>query len=283
MFYLINKPLGYTSFDLIRKLRKLTWIKKMWHTGTLDPLASGCILVATEDSTKLISRLENQIKRYIFTVDISIFTPSFDLDIKNEPIQCDLSNLIDHSIEELQEFIESQTTQIPPKYSAIHIEWKRAYDLARKWKEFDMVARPIEVQNVKIIEKKLPCITIELTISSGGYIRSFAPLIGSFFGSTWWCITYLCRTEIWELRIEDCQNIDAFKTSVIVPYNKLLSHIKEYHLDAKYKKPLIDGLVLDIWSPEERSSGEEILVYCDDLQSLCKWTIWGIEVIKNYV
>jgi tRNA U55 pseudouridine synthase TruB len=79
-------------------------------------------LVATEDSTKLISRLENQIKRYIFTVDISIFTPSFDLDIKNEPIQCDLSNLIDHSIEELQEFIGSQTTQIPPKYSAIHIE-----------------------------------------------------------------------------------------------------------------------------------------------------------------
>ena len=122
MFYLINKPLGYTSFDLIRKLRKITGIKKMGHTGTLDPLASGCILVATSDSTKLISRLENQVKRYIFTVDISIFTPSFDLDIKNEPIPCDTANLIDHSVQELQEFIESQTTQIPPKYSAIHIE-----------------------------------------------------------------------------------------------------------------------------------------------------------------
>jgi tRNA U55 pseudouridine synthase TruB len=79
-------------------------------------------LIATEDSTKLISRLENQVKRYTFTVDISIFTPSFDLDIKNEPIQCDLNNVIDHSIEELEEFIESQTTQIPPKYSAIHID-----------------------------------------------------------------------------------------------------------------------------------------------------------------
>lgn len=255
----------------------------MWHTGTLDPLASGCILVATDDSTKLISRLENQIKKYTFTVDISIFTPSFDLDIKNEPIQCDLNNLIDHSIEELQEFIESQTTQIPPKYSAIHINWKRAYDLARKWKEFDMIARPIEVTNVKIIEKKLPYITVELTISSGGYIRSFAPLIGIFFGTEWWCITYLCRTEIWELKIEDCQNIDTFDANITIPYTKLLSHIKEYHLDMKYKKALIDGLVIDIGSSKERSSNEEMIVYCDDLQSLCKWTNWWITVIKNYV
>ncbi len=80
MFYLINKPIGFTSFDAIRKIRKITGIKKIGHTGTLDPLATGCLLIATDNSTKLISRLENDTKTYLFTVDLSITSPSLDLE-----------------------------------------------------------------------------------------------------------------------------------------------------------------------------------------------------------
>lgn len=129
MFYLIYKPIGFTSFDVIRKLRRITGIKKMGHTGTLDPHASGCLLIATGDSTKLISRLENSIKRYQFTVDISTTTPSLDLETEATPVN---GIFIDHSNEELIEFLESQKTELPPKYSAIHIDGKRAYELVRK-------------------------------------------------------------------------------------------------------------------------------------------------------
>ncbi len=80
MFYLINKPSGFTSFDVIRKLRKITGIKKMGHTGTLDPLATGCLLIATDNSTKLISRLEMDTKTYLFTVDMGLTSPSLDLE-----------------------------------------------------------------------------------------------------------------------------------------------------------------------------------------------------------
>ena len=80
MFFLINKPLGFTSFDVIRKLRGMTGIKKMGHTGTLDPLATGALLIATDNSTKLISRLEMETKTYVFTVDISITSPSLDME-----------------------------------------------------------------------------------------------------------------------------------------------------------------------------------------------------------
>ncbi len=283
MFYLINKPIGYTSFDLIRCIRKITGIKKIGHTGTLDPLAHGCMVIVTDNSTKLISRLENQTKRYRFTVDISIFTPSFDLDGKSDPISCDITNIIPHSDEELKKFIESQKSQIPPKYSAIHIDGKRAYDLARKWKDFEMMERPIEVFDVVIIEQKMPYITIELSISSGWYIRSFAPLIGTYFGSTGWCITDLHRTQIWNLKIEDCQSLDTFDITNPIPYKQLFGHIEEYHLAQEYKKPLIDGLIVNDGSNMEWKIWQEVLIYCDDICSLGKWTNDGIEVIRNYV
>ena len=80
MFYLINKPTTWTSFDIIRKFRSITGIKKVGHTGTLDPLATGALLIATDNSTKLISRLEMESKTYIFTVDVSISSPSLDME-----------------------------------------------------------------------------------------------------------------------------------------------------------------------------------------------------------
>jgi tRNA pseudouridine55 synthase len=282
MFYLINKPTAFTSFDVIRKLRKITGIKKMGHTGTLDPLATGWLLIATDNSTKLISRLENCAKTYVFTVDVSITSPSLDLEWNITPV--DISTMQDHSNDAVASFLMSQISQLPPKYSAIHIWGKRAYDLVRKWVEFDIEQRPIEVSHVEILDKVLPKITIRLTISAGGYIRSFAPIIGDFF----WvpgggCITYLHREKVGDIDLSNAMGFDDFDIKKIVPYHKIFAHIREYHLDPVYKKPLIDWLVLDIGSPAERNSKEEILIYCDDICSLAHWTPWGIEVIKNYV
>lgn len=253
----------------------------MGHTGTLDPLATWCLLIATENSTKLISRLENNQKTYLFTVDISITSPSLDLGTETDDVS--IEDIEDHSYEEIITFLQNQTSQLPPKYSAIHISGKRAYDLVRAWKEFEITKRSIQVSHIEIVDKKLPKITIRLTISSGGYIRSFWPIIGNFFGTNWWCITSLCREYIGNLSLKNCQYIDTFDSRKIIPYNKLFPQIKEYSLDPCFKKKLIDGVKIDIGSDGERKSWEEILIQCDEIRSIGRWTSDGIEIIRNYV
>lgn len=282
MFFLINKPIGFTSFDVIRKLRGMTGIKKMWHTGTLDPLATGALLIATDNSTKLISRLETADKRYLFTVDIGISSPSLDMEWGIESVS--IESMRNHTIEEVREFLENQTTQIPPKYSAIHIDGKRAYELVRKWKEFDIPQRPISVSGVEIVDISLPKITIRLTISAGGYIRSFAPILGDFFGVPGGgCITSLHRERIGNIDLSRSMGFNTLDMTKTIPYSDLFIHIPVYHLDISYQKPLIDGLIVDVGTPSERESRWEMLISCGDITSLGKWTIWGIEVIRNYV
>ena len=282
MFFLINKPIGFTSFDVIRKLRGMTGIKKMWHTGTLDPLATGALLIATDNSTKLISRLEMAEKTYLFTVDISISSPSLDMEWNMETVS--MKSMKIRTTEEILKFLTSQTSQIPPKYSAIHIDGKRAYELARKWKEFNIPERSISVSEVEIINISLPKITIRLTISAGGYIRSFAPILGDFFGVPGGgCITHLHRERIGNIDLSRSMGFDTLDITNMIPYGDLLAHIPLYQLDISYQKPLIDGLIVDVGTLSERESGWEILISCGDLTSLGKWTIWGIEVIRNYV
>lgn len=253
----------------------------MGHTGTLDPLATGCLLIATENSTKLISKLENHQKTYLFTVDTSISSSSLDLGTETDKVS--IENIEDHSNEELITFLQGQTSQLPPKYSAIHISGKRAYDLVRAWKEFEITKRNIQVSRIEIVEKKLPKITIRLTISSGGYIRSFWPIIGNFFGTSWWCITSLCREYIGNFCLKDCQYIDTFDSKKIIPYHEIFPQIQWYYLDSRFRKNLIDGVKINIGSEEERWSWEELLIQCDDIQSIGRWTSNGIEVIRNYV
>jgi tRNA pseudouridine55 synthase len=254
----------------------------MWHTGTLDPLATGALLIATDNSTKLISRLELESKTYLFTVDISITSPSLDMEWSVESVSMD--SMISHTDAELQEFLENQTTQIPPKYSAIHIDGKRAYDLIRKWREFDIPERTISVSDIEILDISLPSITIRLTISAGWYIRSFAPILGDFFGVPGGgCITALHREQIGNIDLTRSMGFDNLDMTNMIPYRDLFCNIPSYELDISHQKPLIDGLIIDIGTPSERLSGWEMLILCGDITSLARWTPWGIEVIRNYV
>ncbi len=282
MFYLINKPTTWTSFDIIRKFRSITGIKKVGHTGTLDPLASGALLLATDNSTKLISRIEKETKTYLFTVDMSLSSPSLDLEW--DIISVDISSMKNHTNEEIQRFLLSQTSEIPPKYSAIHISGKRAYDLIRKGVEFDIAERPLSISSVIVVEQSLPRITIRITISAGWYIRSLAPVIARFFGVTdGGCITSLHREKIWSLDLRDSMTIDAIDLTHHIAYSELFSSIDSYILDIIHQKRLIDGLIVPVGTLAERSSWAEILIYCWDMCSLWVWTDEGIKVIKNYV
>lgn len=210
MFYIIDKPLGISSFDVIRKLRKLLNIKKMGHAGTLDPLATGVMLIATEKSTKLLHLLDNSYKEYIFTVRFDGKTDSMDLGTPIEPV--DIENYIEKSDAEICKFLLSQKTQIPPKYSALHIDWVRAYTLARAGEIFELKERSIHVKDVEVLKKTSHSIELRMTLSSGWYVRSFAPLLWRFLWVEWGYITMLRRTKIFTpyntLNIENSSHIE---------------------------------------------------------------------------
>ncbi|EKE30003.1 MAG: tRNA pseudouridine synthase B [uncultured bacterium (gcode 4)] len=214
MFYLINKHKWLTSFWVLHLLRKKLGIKKIGHTWTLDPLATGLLLVATGNSTKLIPYLEKKSKTYIFAFNIDWVSPTWDLEWEithfDEKVLEARKAMItkDSIIEIIRTKFNWKISQIPPKYSAIKIDWKKAYDLVRSGKEFEMKKREIEIFDSKLISYDFPEIKIEMTVSAGAYIRTIAEDIWKELG-LWWYITLLHRNKIWEITEDMSQELDA--------------------------------------------------------------------------
>lgn len=228
MFYLIDKPIGISSFDVVRRLKKELWTKKIWYLWTLDPLATGCLLIATDNSTKLLSFLDNAEKTYTASIRIDGYTESFDLwtDLRS----VDVSSMSFHTSEELKYFLYSQTKQSPPKYSALHVNGERAYNLVRDGVSFELPERDILVQNVEILEFSPPFFRIRIRISSGWYIRSFAPLIARYF----WIqnagyVSALRRegihTSSANLGLDDSCLLENFSSNTYISYKKVFPSI----------------------------------------------------------
>lgn len=284
MFYLVDKPLDISSFDVIRKLRKSLGIKRMWHAGTLDPLATGCLLIATEKSTKLLPLLEWSDKTYIFTVDISGSTPS--LDLGTDITSFTLENYTARTPDELRDFLLTQTGQIPPRYSALHIDGKRAYELAREDITFEIRPRQIQVKNVEIIRFSPPIFTISLRISSGGYIRSFAPIIGEFFGTPGGYITELRRTEIHtqyaDLRTDMTCTLDDISWKSYISRDILFPHIQPVTIESSILKQLQEWRIIEnIDSVEPIIWQLYFFDYEDSWSSLVEYLADGFHIVRN--
>lgn len=211
-----DKPLHWTSFDVVAKIRwnlcrKLGTKKlKVGHTGTLDPLATGVVIVCTGKKTKLIEQLQYDVKEYVATLQLGATTPSFDLEKEIDatyPTAHITRELIDKTI---PEFIGEQW-QVPPIFSAVQINGKRAYEFARKGQEVELkpkllVIDEIEVQNFDAQKMQL---TIRVVCSKGTYIRALARDIGQRLNSGAHLIA-LRRTRVGNTRVEDCMTIESF-------------------------------------------------------------------------
>ncbi len=214
-FYLIDKPLDVTSFDVIRILRKKLNTSKMWHTWTLDPLATGGLLVAVWNYTKLIPYFEKDTKEYIFTVNFDWISPSYDLWTQVDFISDDAKKNAEKSItrEKIESLLKQKFTgtisQIPPKYSALKLWWKKALDKIRSWEEFEMKSREVIIKEVELLEYSYPSAKIRAVVSAWTYIRSIAYDLWELLW-TWWYVTQLRRTKIWSLDISFSQNLDDF-------------------------------------------------------------------------
>lgn len=211
---LINKPLTWTSFDVVRKIRNRIKIKKVGHAGTLDPLATGLLVVCTGKKTKTIDLIQATDKEYTGTITVGGTTPSYDKETEvNETFPTE--HITDELIYETAKSFLGANEQIPPAHSAIKINGERVYKKARRGEEVIMKPRLITINEFEITAINLPEISFRIACTKGTYIRSIAFDFGQRLNSGGY-LSSLVRTKIGELKIEDAMTIDEFmdKTEV---------------------------------------------------------------------
>lgn len=209
---LINKPLHWTSFDVVRKLRSLLQIKKIGHAGTLDPLATGLLIVCTGKFTKKINEYMAQEKEYTGSFILGAITPTYDLE--SEPVQHrDFSFVTKELLEKTTHQFTGDIEQYAPMFSAIKKDGLALYELARKGIDVKMEARKVKISRFEITSVDLPAVHFKVVCSTGTYIRSLANDFGKALG----CGAYLgslCRTRIGEFLVEDAVGIEEFEKNV---------------------------------------------------------------------
>lgn len=212
---LFDKPLDWTSFDVVSKVRYLLCnnlgIKKLkvGHAGTLDPKATGLVVLCTGKATKRIESIQAQEKEYIATIKLGATTPSFDLE-SDEDHFFETKHITINLIEEkIKEFL-GEIDQVPPIFSAIRVNGKRAFDYARGGQELELKSRKIQIDAIKIVNFELPFLTLKVNCGKGTYIRSLARDLGLSLESGAY-LTALRRTRIGENRVEDGFNLETFK------------------------------------------------------------------------
>jgi tRNA pseudouridine55 synthase len=206
---LIDKKIRKTSFDIVYKIRKTTGVKKVGHAGTLDPMATGLVIVCTGKKTKEINQFQNFDKTYEGVITIGKTTPSFDLETEYDSV-CDFSFVTEDLIMQTKEKFVGVITQTPPMFSAIKNNGKPLYELARRGIEVERKEREIEIYNFEITKIELPDIYFQINCSKGTYIR----VIANEFGKALGCgahLSVLRRIKIGNYSVDDALTIDEFR------------------------------------------------------------------------
>lgn len=226
----VDKPLHWTSFDVVNKVRwkilKTLKIKKLkvGHAGTLDPLATGVLIICTGKATRRIEEFQYQTKEYIATLELGATTPSFDLENPIDfrfPTEHIDRALIDKVIPEFKGEIQ----QIPPVFSAVKVDGKRAYDYARNGHEVELKPKLLVIDEIELLSFEKPKLVIRVVCSKGTYIRALARDIGEALGSGAH-LTALQRTRIGNISLNECKDV-----------NKLLQEIESDLLNNKVQVP----------------------------------------------
>lgn len=209
-----DKPYGWTSFNLVSKVRRTLCQKlgvkklKVGHAGTLDPLATGVMILCTGHATKRISELQAGVKEYVATLQLGATTPSFDLE---KPIDATYptSHITRQRVEEVLTTFVGRIEQVPPEFSAVKVDGKRAYDLARQGKQVELKPKVLVIDAIELIRFDDAQMQMEIRVvcSKGTYIRALARDIGAALKSGAHLIA-LRRTRVGDVKVENCQKIE---------------------------------------------------------------------------
>lgn len=205
---LIDKPLNWTSFDVIRKLRGVLQVKKIGHAGTLDPLATGLLIVCTGKFTREINTYMAARKEYTGTITLGAETPTYDLE--SEPFNfLPFEQITPEVLTETAGRFTGAQLQRPPVYSAIKKNGTAAYELARRGEDPELAPRPVEIFSFEITDVQLPVVGFRVACSTGTYIRSLAHDFGKALGCGGY-LSALRRTGIGNFSVDDAQTVEAF-------------------------------------------------------------------------
>ncbi|MCK5460508.1 tRNA pseudouridine(55) synthase TruB [Candidatus Gracilibacteria bacterium] len=257
-FLLVDKEQDWTSFDVCAKLRKKLGVKKIGHTGTLDPFATGLLIVAVGSCTKLIPFFEKDRKTY--KAEILLGKTSETLDGESEMIES--FNGIFPDKKKIEEVLKTRFSgrieQIPPKYSALKIGGKKMCDLARKGIDFEIKPRETEIFSIQLLKYEFPLLTVNIEVSAGFYVRSFARDLGKILCGGGLCKN-LRRETIEKLSVSQAQKIEAISKEILIDPQKLLS-LPKIEIDKKRKDDFLQGRAFAFQIDENIESGGKFLV-----------------------
>lgn len=213
VFY-VDKPLHWTSFYAVKRIRgvlqkKLSMKKlKVGHAGTLDPLATGVLILCTGRATKRIDELQAHVKEYVATLCLGATTPSFDLEHEIDATY-PWEHITREAVEKvLKEQFTGSIEQVPPAFSACKVDGRRAYKIARKGRDPELKAKTLVIDEIELLEFAPPSLTIRVVCSKGTYIRALARDIGEALDSGAH-LTALRRTRVGDVRVENCSTVEA--------------------------------------------------------------------------
>ena len=212
----IYKEAGYTSFDVVARLRGILKIKKIGHTGTLDPDATGVLPLCIGKATKLCDMLTDKDKVYECVMQLGVETDTYDL--SGHILECKNIDVSELQVETSINSFVGDIMQVPPMYSALKVNGKKLYELAREGKEIERKARPVSIYSIDILDIRLPEVTIRVHCGKGTYIRSLCHDIGNALGCGC-AMKSLVRTKVSMFDISDARTID--EVSRIVKDGKL--------------------------------------------------------------
>ena len=265
----IYKEAGYTSFDVVAKMRGILKIKKMGHTGTLDPDATGVLPVCIGNGTKLVELFSDHEKEYIAELKLGVATDTQDLSgeiLKTSPVEV--------SCEEIREAILSfvgEYMQLPPMYSAVKVNGKKLYELAREGKEVERKARLVSFREIEILSMELPVVKIRVVCSKGTYIRTLCNDIGEKLGC-FGAMKSLVRTRVGRFKLEEAitleeleQYRDAGKLAeIILPPDSIFMHLPAVYAKAENCRFLDNGNAMYpnmLIKPPYFQEGQEVRMY----------------------
>lgn len=240
----VNKPKDFTSRDVVNKLTKILQTKKIGHTGTLDPLATGCLICCIGECTKLCDLLTSKYKEYVATIKLGIKTDTLDITgniIKEESVTTTKEEII----KVLKSFL-GKSIQTTPIYSAVKINGKKLYEYAREGIEVELPKREIDIQSIELISFKNDEITFKTTVSKGTYIRALVDDICNKLNVIG-TMSELTRTKQGEFSIDESYTLEQIENNEfkIIPKEEVLKKIETININEELFEKIINGSIID--------------------------------------
>ena len=214
----INKPQNWTSFDVVAKIRNKLNVKKVGHTGTLDPMATGVLVLCLGKATKLAQQITDTNKEYIAEITFGATSTTDDADGEISNLKSQISNITSPGLEKIMQALKKFTgsiMQVPPNFSAKKIKGQRAYKLAREGKEVKLEPREVTINEIEILDYKWPILSLRIACGKGTYIRSIARDLGQELGVGGY-LTALQRTKVGQYTIDQSISIEGAEEKDII-------------------------------------------------------------------